>query len=92
MHKINSLSPKYIKEKGQDRQSITMTKVTTRAEIDLIVVTEEWHLEIEVEVDLHKIMDKITERIMEGDHKTITEMTLGEEIIERHKIIEVRIY
>ena len=38
-----------------------------------------------------KIMDKITDRIIEGDHKTITEMTLGEEIMGRCKIIEVRI-
>ena len=68
-----------------------MTKVTIRLEIDLVVVIEDCHLEIELEVDSYKIMDKITYRITEEDWKTTKEMTLGEEITGRHKIIEVRI-
>ena len=56
-------------------------------EIDLTVLIEEYHLE--VEVDLCNIMDKITDRIIEGDHKMIKEMTLGDEIIGRCKITEV---
>ena len=36
-------------------------------------------------------MDEITDRIIEGECKKAIEMTLGEEIIGRHKIIEVRI-
>ena len=57
--------------------------VTTRKEIDLIVVIGECHLE--VEADLYKTMDRITDRIIEGDHKTVIEITSGEEIIERCK-------
>ena len=38
---------------------------------------------------MHITMDKITDRIIEVDHKTFTEITLGEEIIGRHKIAEV---
>ena len=70
---------------------MALTKVTTRLEIDLTALLEECHLEIEVEVDSYKIMDKITDRIIEGDHKTIIGITLGEEITGRHKPIEVRI-
>ena len=60
-----------------------MTKVTTRPETDLTVVTEECHLEVEVSMD----------RIIEEYHSilTVIEMTLGEEIIGRHKFIEIRI-
>ena len=62
---------------------MAMTKVTTGLEVDLTVVIEKCHSEIVVEVDLYKISDRITDRIIKGDHKTITEMTLGEEIIGR---------
>ena len=40
-----------MKEKREDRQSLTMTKVTTRLEIGLAVVMEECHLQITVGVD-----------------------------------------
>ena len=73
-----------MKEKREDRQRMTMTKVTDGLEIDLAVVIEECHLDIEAEVDSYRTMDRIIER----DCKTTTEMTIGEEIIGRHKIIE----
>ena len=38
---------------------------------------------------MHKTMDKIIDRIIEVDHKTITEITLGEEIIGKCKITQV---
>ena len=91
MHRTKHLSLKHIKEHGEARQGKTMTKVVTGLEIDLAVVIEECHLEIEVEEDSYKIIDRITERIIEGDCKIVIEMTLGEEIIGRCKIIEVRI-
>ena len=62
-----------------------MTKVTNRLEIDLLVVIGECHLE--VEVDMYKILD----RIIGDDHRAVIKMTLGEEILGRHKTIEVRI-
>ena len=66
-----------------------MTKVATRPEIYILVVIGECHLEIEKEVCMHKTMDKIIDRIIKEDCKTMTEITLGEEIIGRHKITEV---
>ena len=62
-----------------------MTKVTTRPEIDLTVVTEECHFEVG--------MGRTTERIIEEDcnRLTVIEMTLGEENLRGHKTIEVRI-
>ena len=48
-----------------------MTKVTTEPEIDLTVVIEECHLEIEVEVDSYKIVDRIIDRSIEGDCKIV---------------------
>ena len=70
-----------------------MTKVTTRLETDLIVVTEECHLEIEIEeeVDSYKLMDRIKDRIIERDCKIGIERTLGVEIIGRCKVTELRI-
>ena len=87
--KQDSLSLKYVKEEREDRQSITMTKLATRPEIDLLMVIGRCHLEIEIEVGMHKTVDKITDRIVLVDCKTVTEMTLGEEILGRCKIIEV---
>ena len=68
-----------------------MAKVTTRTEIDLIVMIRQCHIEIEIEVEvgMHKTMDKITGIIIEVDYKTITKMTLGEDIIGRCKNTEV---
>ena len=68
-----------------------MTKVTNRPKIDLLGVIGECHLEIGVEVCIYKIMDITIERIIEEDYNTVIEMTLGEEILERHKTIEIRI-
>ena len=59
----------------------TMTKVATSLEADHLVVIEHC---IETEVELG--MRKITDRIIEIDHKTTTEMTMGEKIIGRFKI------
>ena len=62
-----------------------MIKVTIIPEIDLLVVIGECHLEVEVEIDTYKIID----RIIGVDHKIIIEMTLGVETIGRCKVIEV---
>ena len=61
-------------------------KVTIRLEIDPLVETEGYH--IGVEVDLDRTMARISGKIIEGDHRAITEMTLGEIFIEV-KIIEI---
>ena len=51
-----------------------MIKVTIRLETDSLLETE-GHC-IEVEVDLDKIMARFLGKIIGGDDKTITEMTL----------------
>ena len=43
---------------------------------------------IDIDVHLYKIMARTEGKIIEGDYKTITEVTLGEKIIEV-KIIEI---
>ena len=87
INKMKSSSLKYIKEKREDIQNITMTKVTTGPETDLTVVIGECHLV--VEVGMYRIMD----RIIEEDCSMLTgiEMTLGEEIFEKCKIIKISI-
>ena len=82
-NKINHSNPQYIKGKREDRQRITMIKVSTRIDTDLTVVIEECHLEVELCMG----------RIIEGDHNMliIIEVTLGEEILGKCKIIEVSI-
>ena len=64
-----------------------MTKVANRTEIDLIVVIGECHVDIEIEVEVGTL--RSMDKIIEVDCKTITEMTLGEEIIGRCKITDV---
>ena len=60
-----------------------MIKVNIKIDIDQIVEIGECHIEAELSTD----------RIIEEGHNMITiiEMTLGEEILEGHKIIEVKI-
>ena len=74
--------PKFIKAKGEDKQEI-MIKVIIRIDTDQIVEIEECHLEVKL------IMDKIIEE--DCNMLIIIEMTLGEKILEEHKIIEVKI-
>ena len=81
--------PKIYEGKRENRQSITVTRVVTGPEIDLLVVIRECHLEAEVEVNIYKIMDRTIDRIIEEDCKTIIEITLGKEIIGRCKIIGI---
>ena len=82
-----NLSTKYTEEKGEDRPGmIIIIKVTTILEIDPLVEIEGYHTEVEFD----KIMARILGRIIVGDHKTITEMNLGEKIIEV-KIIEIEV-
>ena len=68
-----------------------MTKVSSRLDTGLTVVTGKSHLEVEVGMD--RIMDRIIDRIMEEDCciLTVIEMTLGEDILEKCKIIVVRV-
>ena len=61
-------------------------KVTTRLETEPLVETEGHH----IEVNLDRIMARILGRIIEGDHRAITEMDL-EEIITEVKIIEIEV-
>ena len=83
MTRINSLNQKFIKAKGEDKYEIIMIKVIIKIGTDQIVEIEECHLEVELS------MDRI---IVEGSNMlTIIEMTLGEEILEKCKIIEVKI-
>ena len=78
---MHNFSPKYAQEKGEERPGETIIiKVTIRLEIDPLLETE-GHC-IEIEVDLNKIMARILGKIVEADHKTITEITLGEIAIE----------
>ena len=73
-------------EKGEDRLGVTIIiKVITRLGTDPLEETE-GHC-IEVEVYLEKIMARSLGKIIEGDCKIITEMTVGEKAIEV-KIIE----
>ena len=46
---------------------------------------------LEVQIGTYKIMGITIDRITEEDCKAVIEMTLGEEILGRHKTIEVRI-
>ena len=66
-----------------DRQRNTMIKETTRIDKDLTVVIEECHFEVEHGMD----------RTIEEGHNMliIIEMTLGDEILGKCKIIEVSI-
>ena len=67
---------------------MTIIKIPTRLEIDPLVEIEEHHTE--VGVDLNNIMTRISGKIIEEDHKTITEMTLGEKITDI-RIIEIEV-
>ena len=67
---------------------MTIIKVTNRLEIYLLVEID-GHC-IEVEVDLDKIVARIIDKIIEADHKTLMEMTLGQ-IITEVKIIEIEV-
>ena len=60
-----------------------MTRVIIKIDIDLIVKTEGHHSEVEVSTD----------RIIGEDHNlsVLREITLGETILEKHKILEVDI-
>ena len=49
--RINSLNPRYIKVKGEDRQEIIMIKEIITIGIDQIVEIGEHHLEVEVSTD-----------------------------------------
>ena len=46
--RINSLNPKFIRAKGQEKQEIIMIRVIIRIDIDQIVEIGEHHLEVEV--------------------------------------------
>ena len=69
--------PKIYQGKREDRQRITMTKVTTRPDTDLTLEIGECHLEVEVGIDrtMHRIIDRITEE--DCSILTIIEMTVG---------------
>ena len=83
MTRINILNLRYIKTNGEDNQEIVMIRVFIKVDIDQIVEIEGHHSEVEVSVD----------RIIGEDHimSILIEMTLGETISEKHKIIEVKI-
>ena len=51
---------------------MTISKVATRLETDPLIEIQGYL--IEVEVDFEEIMAKPLGKIIEGDHKTITEM------------------
>ena len=80
--RINSLNPRYIKAKGEDKQEIIIFRVIIRIDIDQIVEIGELHSEVEVSMD----------RIIEEGHNMLTpiEMILGETDLEECKIKEVR--
>ena len=75
--------PKIYQGTGECRQRVTMIEVITKIDTDLTVVIGECHLGVELS------MDKIIE---EGCNMlTIIEITSGEEILGRNKIIKVTI-
>ena len=79
--KIGHLNLKFTKAKGEDKQEITMIMVNTKIDTDQIVELGEYLLVVELNMD----------RVIEEGHNilTIIEVTLGEKILEEHKIIEV---
>ena len=81
--RIDSLNPKSIKAKGESKQKIIMIKGIIRLDTDQIVVIRECHLEVEVG------MDRIIEEGL--NMLIIIEMTLGEDILGKCKIMEVSI-
>ena len=74
---------KIIKAKGEDKQEIIMIKANINIDTDQIVEIGECHLEVELSTD----------RIIEEgcNMSTIIEVMLGQEIVEEHKIIQVKI-
>ena len=72
-----------MKAKGEDKQEIIMIKVIIRIDTDHIVLIGECHLGTELGM----------ERIIEEGHNMliIIEMTLGQEILGKYRIIEVSI-
>ena len=81
--KLNHLHPKFIKAKVEEKQGTIMIRVINRIYTDQIVEIGECHLELKLSMD----------RIIEESHNmlTVLEMTLGEDISEECKIIEVKI-
>ena len=81
--RINSLNWRYIKANGEDNQEIIMIMAIIKIDIDWVVEIEGHHSEVEVSMN----------RIIREDHNMsiLIEMTLEETILEKCKIIEVKI-
>ena len=80
--RINSLNLRYIKENREEKHKIFMIREIIRIDIDQIVATGGHHSEVEVSTDRN---------IEEGHNMLILiEMTLGEKISGKCKIIEVK--
>ena len=71
-----NLSHKYTKETEGNEIDVTIIRMTFRQGIDLLVETEGHHIEAE------EILVRIIDKSIEGDHKTILEVTMEETIIQ----------
>ena len=87
--RISSLSLRYIKGDKEDKQEISVNRITMiteiiRIDISQIVEIEECHTEVEVSMD--KTIEEGCVTLI-----TTTEMTLDKAILEKHGITENRI-
>ena len=78
-----SFKPRFIKAKGEDKLEIIMIKIDIKIDTNQTVEIGKYHIEVEASMD----------KTIEEGHTMIKiiKVTLREEILEEHKIIEVRI-
>ena len=69
-----NINNKYIKVKEGDRINMTTLKMTARQEIDNLVETETHHTDVE------EILVEIIDKIIEGYHGTIIEMSIERQL------------
>ena len=60
----HNINPKYTKRKREARQDKIITKITTGMGIDLTVVIDKWHLEIEMETEVELGMSNLTDNVI----------------------------
>ena len=82
---LYNLSPNFIKEKGEDKVEIIMTKVDIKVDINQTMEIDTVDCHIEVDLSTDKFIEKGLSMFK------IMEEILGEEILEKHITIEVKI-
>ena len=81
--RIDHLNQRFTKAKGEDKPENIMMKIEIKIGIDQTVEIGECHVEVDLSMDIP---------IEEGHSMIkIIEVTLGDDILEGHKIMEIRI-